>query len=93
VADALSRKPEGVVASLPTTKQNMLREVDALWIDVVLPTDQSQLTALQITLPLVERIKERQKENVELVKLFKRVDEGKVQEFSLKNALLWFQDH
>jgi len=41
---------------------------------------------------VVDRIKERQKEAPELVKFYKRVEEGKGQEFSLKNEVLWFRD-
>ena len=40
----------------------------------------------------MDRIIEHQKEELELAKLSKRVDEGKGQEFSLKNGMLWFQD-
>jgi len=39
---------------------------------------------------MVDRIEERQKEDPELVKLSKKVEEGKVQDFSLKNGTLWF---
>jgi len=57
VVDALSRKPRGVVASLLTTNQSLLREPDALQIDVILPIGQSQLPTLQVTTPVVDRIK------------------------------------
>jgi len=88
VADALSQKPKSVVASLLTTNQNLLRELDALQTEGTLPTHHSQLVALQITSPLVEIIKERKKEGPELMKLSKRVEERKGQEFSLKNKVL-----
>jgi len=39
VADALSRKPRGVVASLLPTNPNLLRELDALQIEVILLTN------------------------------------------------------
>jgi len=39
VADALSRKPRGMVASLLTTNQHLLRELDALQIEVILPAN------------------------------------------------------
>jgi len=50
----------------------MSRELDALQIELILLTDYSQLAALQVTSPLVERVKEHQKEDPELVKISKR---------------------
>jgi len=46
VADALSWKSRGVVASLLATKQNLLSELDALHIKFILHADQSQLASL-----------------------------------------------
>jgi len=77
VADALSQKPKGVMASLLTANQNLLRELDALQIEVILAADQSQLVALQVSSPLVETLKKNQKEDLELVKISKKVEEGK----------------
>jgi len=76
-ADALSQKPKGVVASLLTTNLYLLRELDALQIGVVLPADLCQLSPLQLTSPVVDRIKECQKEYPELMKFLKKVEEGK----------------
>ena len=77
LADALSRKPKGVVASLLIADQNLLRKSDALQTEVILPADQSQLVTLQVTSPLVERVKEHQKEDPASVKISKKVEEGK----------------
>jgi len=41
VADALSWKPRGMVDSLLTANQNLLRELDALQIDVIFLVNQS----------------------------------------------------
>ena len=41
---------------------------------------------------MVDRIKERQKEDLELAKFSKKVEEGKGQDFSLRNSVLWFPD-
>ena len=49
VANALSRKPKGVMAALLTANQNLLRELDALQIEVVLLGERSQLAALHVT--------------------------------------------
>ena len=90
VADALSRKPRDVVSSLLTTNQSFLSELDALQIDVILPAGQSHLVALQVTSQVVDRIKECQKDDLNLVKLSKKVEECKGQKVSLKNGVLWF---
>ena len=76
VANSLIRKPRGVVALLLTTNQNLLRELDALQIEVILPVDQSQFAALQVTSLVVDAIKECQKEDLELMKLSMKVEEG-----------------
>ena len=65
-----------MVASLLTTNQHLLREL-ALQIDVILSASQSKLAALQVTSPVVARIKERQKDDLKLVKFSKKVEEGK----------------
>jgi len=92
VADALSRKPRDVVSSLLTTNQSFLSELDALQIDVILPAGQSHLVALQVTSHVVDIIKERQKDDPELVKFSKKVEEGKGEDFSLRNGVFLFQD-
>jgi len=79
-----------MLASMLTTNKSLLKELDALQIEVILPGDRSQLAVLQLTSSLVERIKEHQKEDPELAKTSKKVEEGKGQEFSLKNGVLLF---
>jgi len=90
--DALSHKRRGMVASLLTTNQNLLREPYALQIKVILSVDQCQLAALQVTSLVVDRFNERQKEDPKLMKLSKKVEEGKGQDVSLTKGVLWFQD-
>ena len=53
MADALSRKPKGMVASLLTVNQHLLRELDALQVEVILPADQCQFVVVQVTSPMV----------------------------------------
>ena len=45
-----------------------------------------------MTPPVVHRIKERQKDDPELIKFSKKVEEGKCQDFSLRDGVLWFRD-
>jgi len=42
---------------------------------------------------MVDRIKERLRDDPELVKFSKKVEEANGQEFSLKNSVLRFRDH
>jgi len=75
VADALCRKPKGMIASLHTTNAHLVRELEALQIVVVLPTERAQLIALQVTSPIVCKIKDFLKSDPELRKLIKKVEE------------------
>ena len=81
VPDALSRKSTGSVAYLLTQEVRLLKELDVIQIEVVLPGNQSYLAVLQISQPLVEQIKQRQKDDPELIKISKGVEEGKNKEF------------
>jgi len=58
VADALSKKPKGMITSLVTTNLYLLKELEKLQIEIVVPSQQIHLDALQITSSIVERIKE-----------------------------------
>jgi len=75
VVDALSRKPKGMIASPLTTNSQLLRELDALQIVIVLPTERAQLTALHVMSPIVDRMKDCQKNDPKLKKLIKKVEE------------------
>ena len=46
VADALSRKPKGMMASLLTHNLYLLKELEQLQIEVLLPGEQGHLAAL-----------------------------------------------
>jgi len=60
VADALSRTPKGSIASLVTTNPYLLKELERFQVEIILPSQQPHLAALQITSSLVERIKQGQ---------------------------------
>jgi len=45
-------------------------------IEVILPKEQANLATLQNTSPIVDKIKEGQRDDLELVKLSKKVEEG-----------------
>ena len=58
VADALSRKPKGMIASLLTHNPYLLKELEQVQTEVFLPGEQAHLTALQVTSTIVDKIKE-----------------------------------
>lgn len=56
VVDALSRKSTGSVLCLLMQEKRLLKELDVLQIEVLLPGNQSYLAAVQITSPQIEQI-------------------------------------
>ena len=76
VADALSRKPSGMVASILTTNPHLLKEIESLQVEIVSTHEQVHLAALQVTSSIVDKIKKHQQDDPELVKLIKKVEEG-----------------
>jgi len=80
------------MTSLLTTERRLLRELDALQIEIVLPGDQSYMAALQVTSPLVEKIKLQQNEDPELMKIQKGVEEERNKDFTLREDVLWYRN-
>ena len=72
----LCRKPRGTIAFLATVNPYLRTELEKLQIEVILPKEQANLAMLQITSSIVDKIKEGQREDPELVKLSKKVEEG-----------------
>jgi len=60
VADALSRKPRGTLAFLASADPYLLKELEKLQIEVIRPRDSASLATLQISSPIVDKIKEGQ---------------------------------
>ena len=92
VADALSRKPKGMVASLISTNPYLLKELERFQVEMVLPGQEPRLAALQITSSIVERIKQGQQDDSELRKMMKKVEEGSVPELTIKDGILKFRN-
>ena len=67
--------------------------MEKLQIEVIFPKEQANLAALQITSSIVDKIKEGQQDDPELVKLSKKVEEGTTQDFTVKEGVLRFKDH
>jgi len=49
-----------MVATLVTVNPYLLKELERLQVEMILPGDQANLAALQITSSIVDKIKERQ---------------------------------
>jgi len=62
----------------------LLRELETLQIKVILQGEQSQLAALQITSSVVDRIKERQKDDPQLAKFIKKMKKETSYEFQIR---------
>jgi len=92
VADALSRKPKGAVASLLTRQPHLLRDLEESQIELIHPTQSTSLAALGITSTLVERIKASQGNDLELVKLMQKVKKGTIPDFSMSKEILRFRN-
>jgi len=60
-----------------------------LQIEVVLLGNQSYLAAFQVSSPLVKQIKQQQRDDPELMKIRKGVEEGTNKEFTIQNEVLW----
>jgi len=93
VADALSRKPKGAVASLLIGQPHLLRELEKLQIELNHPTEPVSLAALQVTSTVVERIKMSQRNDPKLAKIKQKVEEGTVPDFSISDGILRFRNH
>jgi len=92
VADALSRKPKGIVASLLTGQPHLLRDLEKFQIELILPTQLASLAAIGITSALVERMKASQGNDLELVKLMQEVEKGALPDFSVSEGSLKFRN-
>ena len=88
VADALSRKSKGMVASIVTTNPHLLKELKLLQVEIVSSNEQIQLVALQVASSMVDEIKKHQQDDPELVKLIRKVKEGSTQDFSIKDGVV-----
>jgi len=84
VADALSRKPRGTLAFLASIDPCLLKELEKLQIEVILPRDSASLATLQISSSIVDKIKEGQQKDPELLKLRKKVEEGSTRTLLLR---------
>jgi len=69
----------------------LLRELEKLQIEVILPGDSVGLAALQMSSSIVDKIEEGQQKDPELVKLSQKVEEGSTPDFTLKEGVLRYR--
>jgi len=91
VADVLSKKPRGTLAFLTSIDPYLPKELKKLQIEIILLGDSTRLAALQISSSIVDKIKEGQQKDPELLKLSKKVEEGSTMNFTLKEGLLRYR--
>jgi len=92
VVDALSRKPKGLVASLLIREPHLLKDLEKLQIEILLPGERPQLAALQVTSTIIDKIKAGQRDDPEVSKLIQKVKAGNAPEFSVQYGILKFRN-
>ena len=94
VADALSRKSGGSVATLITHQTRLLRDLKELQVKVRV-TDSlnimSQLNQVSIRFDSYNRIKEAQQGDPQMRKIWQKVQEGELKEFKIDKGVLKFR--
>ncbi len=93
VADALSRKALCNMAIQITQDQHILRDLERLDVELKIHEPGVLLAALQIKPTLEENILEKQRDDSELQKAKKNIEEGNVSEFPIDhNGAIHFKD-
>ncbi|TXG67662.1 hypothetical protein EZV62_008937 [Acer yangbiense] len=91
VADALSRKSSGCLAMLITTQKSILRDIEKYGIRIITHGQREFLAHLKVQPSLIDRIKEIQKKDHELIKIIGEVEKGGRLEFRVSSeGVLWF---
>ena len=90
VADALSRKNNGIMAAI-TTRRHILQDIQRLGLEIIHPGAKNYLAQISAQPSLLQRIKESQNDDPELQKKFEAVRNGKTPEFNIdKDGVLKF---
>jgi len=91
VADALSRKSSGSLACLLTTQTEILRDLEDMEIEVVLPSSEALCANVTVGLSIVDKIRGQQTQDEKLVKLLQGIETGTDSEYSVRDGLLYYQ--
>ena len=92
VVGALSRRPKGKIASLLIDEPYRLRELEKLKTEIILPSEQTCLAALQVTSTIVDKIKASQRNDPELDKIIQKEEEGTALDFTVQDGVLKFRN-
>ena len=85
VADALSRKSATNLATLLTTRKELLRDIENLELEIVLEGETARLATLSVRPMLLDRIKEGQVLDQHLIKLREGMKVGKQPNFTISS--------
>jgi len=94
VADALSQKSGGAVATLITRQTRLLRDLEEMQVEVrvIEPSNAKyQLNQVSIQFDLYDKIKEAQHRDTQIRKIMKKVQEGELKEFQIEDDILKFR--
>ena len=92
VADALSRKSSGSVATL-VTQSYIINDLEGMGVELYTRGSEGCIASLTVEPNLISRIKGAQKEDGELWALTQNMEEGKQQELRIdEHDVIWFGD-
>ena len=92
VADALSRKNSGSIASL-ITQPYLITEFERMGVELYARGSDGLIASLSVEPNLISRIKMAQKDDSELVALLQNMDEGKQSEFRKdEHGVIWLRN-
>ena len=94
MADALSQKSGGTVATLITRQTRLLRDLEKMQVEVrvIDPSNAKyQLNQVSIQFDLYDKIKEAQQRDAQIRKIMKKVLEGELKEFKIEDNILKFR--
>ncbi|XP_042487945.1 uncharacterized protein LOC122068143 [Macadamia integrifolia] len=93
VANALSRKSQGISAALLTSQPHLLEDIRSLDLEIIVKNTTSLMAALTVQPTLIDRIKSVQGNDMSLERIRKEVQEGKKPDFSVSiDGTLRFRD-
>ncbi|KAL7177728.1 hypothetical protein ACSBR2_030987 [Camellia fascicularis] len=90
VADALSRKSTGNMACLLTEQKEILQDFEKFEIEVVLCEQGGLIAAISAKPAIIDKIKQKQKEDEFFKKVIDEFETSPKAEFSIENEVLRF---
>ena len=81
-----------MITCLLTNDPYLLRELERLQIEIILPSERASLAALQVTSAIVDKIKARRRDDLELAKMIQKAEEGNTLDFTVQEGILKFRN-